>query len=125
MNSLPRSVQRDLHTDGPIVFEHDAVDETTRPDDEVRPLTRGKQVRDRGREPQTVAPVLREHADTGGLGMVVVGHVRKPEPATDVEERSLGRDQLIGTPAADRDRAAAAVHRIVPVRIVLQAPEVR
>ena len=75
------------------------VGERTRPDDEVRPLTRGKQVRDRGREPQTVAPVLREHADTGGLGMVVVGHVRKPEPATDVEERSLGRDQLIGTPA--------------------------
>ena len=57
--------------------------------------------------------------------MVVVSDLVEAEVPADVEEGPLCRDQFVLAPAADHDRAAAAVHLGCAARVVLQATEVR
>ena len=113
------------YPDGPPALEQDAADEALGPDGEVEPLTGRQQVGDRCGEPQAAASVLREGADAGCLWMVVVGDLGEPEAPADLEERALGRNQLVPAPAADRDRATAPVELIRPFRVVLETTKMR
>ena len=91
-----------------------------RPDGEVGPLPGRQQVGDRGGQAQAVAPVLRERADAGCLWMVVVGDLGEAEASADLEGRRAGSGSAHPAPAADRDRAAAPVQLVGPVRVVFQ-----
>ena len=84
----------------------------------------GQQVAERRGQAQPAPPVLRERAHAGRFRVVVVGDLGEAQVPADVEEGALDRDQLIGPPAGDGDRAAAPVQPGVPLRVVFQPPEV-
>jgi hypothetical protein len=115
----------EFYPDGQLALEEDAADVTLGPDGEVGPLPGRQQVGDRGGKPQAVSAVLREGADAGCLWMVVVGHLGEAEASADLQEGALRRNQLLSAPAADRDRATAAVELVGAFSVVFQASKVR
>ena len=68
----------DKQTSGPVAIEYDAVDQAIRADGEVEAVSGGVEISDGGAHPDSVYYVEREGADTGAVGAVVVGAVRKP-----------------------------------------------
>jgi hypothetical protein len=124
-HAFSRCTRLDFYPDGLVVLEEDAADETLRPDGEVGPLPGGQQVGDRGGKAQAVSPVLWEGADAGCLWMVVVGDLGEAEASADLEEGALRRNELVSAPAADRDRATAAVELVGAFSVVFQASKVR
>ena len=115
----------DVHADRPVLREENPVDETMRPDDEVGPVPGGQHVGERRRQTQAAPPVLRKRADAARFRVIVIGDLREAKAPADPEECILDRDQLIGPPAADSDRAAAPVQAAGVHRVVFQPTKMR